>query len=135
MSDLKNRLREDFRADFPDREEIIHHYTLERHQAADHIEELEAKLANLKPEECSCEDGYVEWHDPLQNETGWHECKDCNGTGKLPATHMIVPVKPTFEMLTDGSKHWHSDPEGQDGTFGISKRIYNAMIHTAQELD
>lgn len=94
------------------------------HLLADRIEELEAKLAKLEPRLC----------DAAASETG--KCDKCNNTGKLPATHVMVPVEPTEKMCNLGydvgsdlvvNRH---EPTFVDGD---EVEIYKAMIQAAQE--
>lgn len=81
------------------------------------------QLASLQEREC--------WCVGFSKKQGFKEvvyCEKCNGTGKLPATHMIVPVKATVDQVDAGYNYL-------DATAGSVEPqvIYKIMIKAAQE--
>lgn len=60
-------------------------------EAQTYIQELEQKLDSLQESECP----WCEGTGLMETYTTEH-CDSCNGTGKLPATHVIVPI---FEQI------------------------------------
>lgn len=83
--------------------------------AKEYIEQLEQQLASLQESECPCQK--PEW--PFRK-----GCKACNGTGKLPATHVIVKQGNYGQLIANYAQtHTHLP------------NWYIDMVQAAQETD
>ena len=103
MSDLTDRLRGTYSTGPFGKRDFSPYIPAIQTEAAIEIERLTALVdERLQERDCGfCEDGTVECHDPETNDVWRDECPDCNGTEKLPPTHVVVERSLYDALLID----------------------------------